>query len=293
VSVPLVTISCAFHNERTRVLDMIRSILAQTFTDWELVLIDDGSTDGSADVVTRVRDARIRVYRNPVNRGLAYSLNRITRMAEGKYLARMDADDLSMPKRLEVQLAWLTKNPDIDLVGSGAVVLDPENRIRGCVKGTRGHAHICARPWNGFPLTHGSIVGKRTWFQRFPYDERMVRAQDYGMYLRAYKESVFDNIEEPLYFYRCNKLVLHRQLKSRFHLSRYSMKYFLKNRQYWNAVRGTLFPYAKFLVEVFYVCVHREERLLLSRYGGISCHEKCLYQDIIRKILEVKIPDRD
>ena len=125
VSAPLVTIGLPCYNVEVTVLDTVRSVLAQTLNDWELVIVDDGSTDATLELVERIEDPRVRVLSDGVNKGRSVRLNDLHREARGKYVARMDADDLMFPQRLEKQVEFLEANPDIDLVGSGLVSVGP------------------------------------------------------------------------------------------------------------------------------------------------------------------------
>ena len=111
-----VTIGIPFLNARRYLEDAVRSVFAQTHGDWELLLIDDGSTDGSIAVVRHLDDPRVRVLGDGSNRGLCARLNQIASLAQGTYLARMDADDLMHPERIERQLKFLRANPNVDLI---------------------------------------------------------------------------------------------------------------------------------------------------------------------------------
>src|SRR5690349_10645893 len=108
---PLVTVGIPFFNNASSLSDALRSIFAQTFTDWELILADDGSTDESLSIARSVRDPRVMVMSDGGNRGLVFRLNQITSAARGKYIARMDADDLSHPARLQRQVSLLERDP--------------------------------------------------------------------------------------------------------------------------------------------------------------------------------------
>src|SRR5688572_8039312 len=110
---PCVTVGIPFLNGKRTLVDAVRSVFAQTFTDWELILMDDGSTDGSADLVRGIDDPRVRLVSDGVNRGLCDRLNQIASLAQGRYLARMDADDLMHAQRLERQVAYLNRHADV------------------------------------------------------------------------------------------------------------------------------------------------------------------------------------
>src|SRR6516165_10713523 len=104
---PRVTIGLPFVNQANLLADAIRSVFAQTFTDWELILVDDGSSDCSTSIARAVCDPRVSYHRNSANRGLPFCLNAIPSLCTGDYIARCDADDMMHPLRLERQIAFL------------------------------------------------------------------------------------------------------------------------------------------------------------------------------------------
>ena len=126
---PLVSVIMSMRNASTTVLDTIRSLQWQTLNAWELVLFDDGSTDDSASVVQSISDKRIRLQRDSQRKGLATRLNEAVALARGRFIARIDADDICFPARLEKQVAYLESHPDIDIVASRAVVFSGRDLI--------------------------------------------------------------------------------------------------------------------------------------------------------------------
>jgi len=119
-----VTIGIPFLNARRSLAAAVRSVFAQTHSDWELLLVDDGSSDGSIDVVRRLDDPRVRLVRDGSHRGLCARLNQIAATARGTYLARMDADDVMHPERIERQLALLGADPGVDLVDTATFMCE-------------------------------------------------------------------------------------------------------------------------------------------------------------------------
>jgi glycosyltransferase involved in cell wall biosynthesis len=196
-----VTVGLPVFNGRRWLADAVRSVFAQTCSEWELVLIDDGSTDGTSDVVRRLDDPRVRVLRDGRNRGLCARLNQIAWLARGAYLARMDADDLMHPERLERQLAFLRANPEVDLVDTAIYTVDDDLTPLGI----RGDRPLDARPEavlrNGL-LIHPTVMGRTEWFRRNPYDPVYVRAEDRELWVRAGATARFARLGVPLLFYR-------------------------------------------------------------------------------------------
>ncbi len=185
----------------------LRSILAQTYQNWELIVVDDGSTDGTAARVLHVKDSRIRFIQEPSgNKGLASRLNQCVHLARGEYIARMDADDVAYPQRFERQVQFLKEHHDIDLLGTGAVIFRGEGEIIGCYPSARSHEAICRRPWWGFPLAHPTWMGKRAWFVSHPYSDEDTRCEDQALLLRSFAHSRFAALEEVLLGYRMTEI---------------------------------------------------------------------------------------
>jgi glycosyltransferase involved in cell wall biosynthesis len=126
---PKVTVLLPVYNAAPFLREAIDSILAQAFTDFELLAIDDGSTDGSGAILASYTDARLRVVRHSENRGLIATLNEGLELATGEYVARMDADDISLPTRLSRQVAFMDSHPDVGLSGAWAKQIGEGNRL--------------------------------------------------------------------------------------------------------------------------------------------------------------------
>lgn len=199
---PLVSVAMSVRNNADTVGLAIRSVLAQTYPHFELVIVDDGSRDRTAAEIARFPDPRIRIIADGETRGLARRLNQIAKGARGLLIARMDGDDFSYPDRFAKQVAFLTTNPDIDVVGSSAIAFQPSGAALGAFRVEATHEQICARPEIGFGMPHPTWMGRTSWFQRFPYNERIARGQDQSKLLSAYRESRFANLTEPLLGYR-------------------------------------------------------------------------------------------
>lgn len=199
-----VTIGLPFFNCERTLLDAIRSIFSQTWQAWELILVDDGSTDASREIAARVRDPRVRLEADGVNRGLIARLNQIAQLARFPYVCRMDGDDLSHPDRLAAQLAYLDAHPELDVLGTMAISIDAANRPRALRTGgpqflRDARAMLRAR---GGALIHPSVMARAEWVRRFPYDPEFVRAEDLELWVRASTASRFAQLPRALYFYR-------------------------------------------------------------------------------------------
>ena len=198
---PSVTIGIPFLNARRTLADAVRSVFAQTYEDWELLLIDDGSTEGSLDVVRHIDDPRVRVISDGSNRGLCNRLNQIAGLARGKYLARMDADDLMHPERIARQVKLLDENPAIDVVDTAICTVDDDLTPLGI----RGERPLICDPESVLRhglLIHPTMTARAEWFRNNPYDPAYVRAEDRELWCRTCATTTFTRLCEPLFFYR-------------------------------------------------------------------------------------------
>jgi glycosyltransferase involved in cell wall biosynthesis len=199
---PRVTVGLPFRDCASTLLEAIQSVFAQTCADWELVLVDDGSGDGSPRIAASVDDPRVRVLSDGVHHGLVYRLNQLADLARAPFLCRMDGDDLMHPRRLEVQLAYLEAHPEVDVAGSGAFALDDAGRIRGLRKPAGAEIADPAAVLGKPRLLHPTIMGRTAWFRANRYAPRFVRAEDHELWCRTLAHSRFAVLDEPLLFYR-------------------------------------------------------------------------------------------
>lgn len=219
MSHPLVSVVLPVYNAGTMLPLALESIRRQTFRDWELILIDDGSTDGCMTGF-RSTDDRVRVIRDEKNTGLAARLNQGIDLARGKYLARMDQDDVAYPGRLETQVKFLDAHPDIDLAATRAMVFLNDGSAAGLFPFRGTHAEICAAPWRGFYFPHPTWMGRIEWFRRHRYRlPEIVRGEDQDLLLRSYATSRFACLPEVLMGYRQSDLALSKILLSRRNLA--------------------------------------------------------------------------
>lgn len=179
------------------------SVLAQTLGDFELLVLDDGSRDGTAALARGCGDARVRLVSDGRRLGLAARLNQGIDLARGRYLARMDADDLCFTSRLERQAAFLDVHPEVDLVGCRAIVFREGGEVVGLLPFDATHEAICAAPWRWLRLPHPTWMGRIEWFRRHRYREPEVRrAEDQELLLRASPKSRYACLDEVLLGYR-------------------------------------------------------------------------------------------
>lgn len=199
-----ISIGIPFFNAEKYLEDAIKSVLAQTFKNWELILVDDGSTDRSLEIAQSFVDPRIRIISDGYNRRLPYRLNQIINEAKYDLIARMDADDLMAVDRLEKQVKVLNKNPEIDLVVTSLYSIGNKNEILG-KRIFSNHQMQPKEILQGLTnLLHPSLLARKAWCQRNPYQIDNCLAEDYELWLSAAIKNDFNYLvmQEPLYFYR-------------------------------------------------------------------------------------------
>jgi len=232
---PTVSVILPVYNGGIFLADAISSILNQTYKDFELIVIDDGSTDRTAEVLDHFRkqDDRVRLISRP-NRGLVASLNEGIDMARGRFIARMDADDISYPNRLERQLQLLQCDPDLDLVAARAILIDENNQITGAFSFALQHQDICKRPWLGFHFAHPTWMGKTSWFQKYRYAlTNSDRCEDQEILTRSYLNSKFCTLDEVVFAYRIRSETDWQQLfKTRCSVLKMQQHYFQSDGPY-------------------------------------------------------------
>jgi glycosyltransferase involved in cell wall biosynthesis len=198
---PLVTVGLPFFDEQAHLGDAIQSVLRQSFTDFELLLVDDGSRDDSLAVARSFRDPRIQVIADGERRHLPARLNEIVRRARGKYVARMDADDVMHPTKLTRQLSVLDARPSCDVVGTWAALADGEGRPFAVIESAMPPLEPRSVLLRG-AFAHPTVIGRRSWFLANAYDEALTRAEDRDLWCRTASTGHFALLPECLYVFR-------------------------------------------------------------------------------------------
>ena len=200
---PLISVVMAVYNSASYLEEAIESILNQDFTDFEFIIINDGSTDESEEILKQYAkyDNRIKLY-SQENQGLPASLNRGFQLSCGKYIARMDADDISLPERFRTQVAFMEEHPEVGICGTWVKTI---GESRSCInKYPVDDATIRCWLLFGIGLAHPSVVLRRELFKqkKLDYKPSYSYCQDYELWIRASNYCSFSNIPEVLLLYR-------------------------------------------------------------------------------------------
>ena len=201
---PLVSVLVAVHDGEPFVRTALLSVLRQTVADLELVVVDDCSTDGTAETLASLGDPRVRVLRNAEQLGLAGSLNRALDEARGSYVARMDADDAAFGDWLARSLELLDSRPDLGLVGSGVLDIDEHGEPRDLHLHDAGRASMRWRALFSAPVFHNTVVLERELLEThgLRYDTSFGESEDYELWTRVLAVAEGDCVEEPLVLHR-------------------------------------------------------------------------------------------
>ncbi len=239
---PLISIGMPIYNAGRYLRPAVLSIIRQTFTRWELIIIDDASTDGALDSIQDLDDSRIKIIKGSDNRGLASRLNEAVGLARGTFFARMDQDDISHPERLARQLALLGSQPDVDVVGTRCVLIDAEDRVSGVLEFPEFHDDVCRRPWRGILMPHPTWMGKTGWFRSNPYrSPGPYFCEDQELLLRTHRSSRFAVLAEALLAYRVKRPVPARKLfRTRTTLAALQCKNFLSHGELPSALKAAV-----------------------------------------------------
>ena len=198
MSNPKISVIMSVYKGEKYLSEAIESILNQTITDFEFIIVNDGSTDNSLDIIQSYDDERIKILNNEKNIGLTKSLNKALKQANGEYIARQDADDISLPNRFEEQIKYLEKHLEVALLGTIAYLIDKKGKIVG-------KRVVLAKPslkdlFKDNQFIHGSVMFKKEVIEKLGgYNELIRYSQDYELWLRIAKHYDVRNLTQLLY----------------------------------------------------------------------------------------------
>lgn len=241
---PLISVVIPCFNAEMYLEEAIQSIIKQTYTNLEIIVMNDGSTDGTREILNKyaANDKRIKIYENPGNRGLIYTLNKGVQVAKGEYIARMDADDIAAPERIEETLKIFYKMPDVSVVSSPAILINMKGKIiQRPIPKAFNYIPLKFVSFFSTPVIHPSIIAKTEVLKQNPYHEDYIHSEDYELFSRllflGYKIYHGSN---PYYYIRVNQASVSNKFEtiqisthtriSREHIERYfnvSLDFFL------------------------------------------------------------------
>jgi glycosyltransferase involved in cell wall biosynthesis len=195
-----VSVLMCVYNGESYLREAVNSILTQTFTDFEFIIIDDGSTDSTATILAEYepKDARLCIH-HQTNQGLIASLNKGLELAQGKYIARMDADDVSLPERLAKQVDFLETHPEIDVLGTGVQILDGSGNTSPTLQSPTGPDVLRWCLCFFSPITHPTVMMRRQIVKRVGgYSPDMLYAEDYDLWRRLSCVTRLSNLQDVL-----------------------------------------------------------------------------------------------
>jgi glycosyltransferase involved in cell wall biosynthesis len=259
-----ITVLMPVYNGEKYLREAIDSILNQTFTDFEFLIVDDGSTDNSVEIINSYQNSRINLVKNDKNEGLVYTLNRGLSLAKGEYIARMDCDDISLPERLKKQIDFLDSNSEIAVVGTWIKVINEKEEPQTTWQYPLKPLEI---QWNLYfycPLAHPSVMfRKRIILSNGSYSPEMTHAEDYELWWRLSKKYLLANLPDILLIYRqhqssitnehhqshiqkaskINQIIIEDILAKRVHYDNTYDLFYQNNKTYQQAKNNSLLTY--------------------------------------------------
>lgn len=200
---PLVSVVLPVHDGEQYLAAAIDSILRQTHAHLELIVVDDGSGDGSAAIAASYADPRLRVVRNERNLGLVATLNRGIELARGEFIARMDADDVAAPERLARQVRRMVEDPELAVLGTNITYADASGSVVGRPRSLPcGPALVRWRLLRGTCLYHPTVMLRRAALGDERYSAQFLHAEDYDLWLRLSRRHRLDNLPQSLLLHR-------------------------------------------------------------------------------------------
>lgn len=198
MSKPLISIIMSVYNGQKYLEESIKSILNQKYDNFEFIIVNDKSTDDSLKIINSFNDPRIILIDNSQNIGLTKSLNKALKLAKGKYIARQDDDDISLPERLKEQFNYLEKNLETALLGTFVYRIDSNGKIIDEVHNLKSPSYEDMLKHNH--IKHGSVMLKKDIIRDIGgYNELFKYVQDYELWIRVSKKYTIKNLETPLY----------------------------------------------------------------------------------------------
>src|SRR3989344_4812533 len=200
INTPLISVIMPVYNSEAYIESSVESILNQSYTNFEFIIIDDASTDKTYDRLLKLIkiDKRIVLVKNKRNEGVTKSLNKALKIAKGKYIIRMDADDWSYPNRFKLQVDLMENNPDVVVSGSYVEICNSKLKMKNLRKYHLDDTTIRKHIFRYSPFAHPATIWKTKVLKENLYSEVIIVSQDYELYFRVGKIGKFMNLDKPL-----------------------------------------------------------------------------------------------
>lgn len=201
---PLISVVMPVYNEAFRVRKAVDSIRQQTWHSWELIIVDDASTDETWEILCDIAasEPRIRLFRNGQNVGAGASRNCGLAYSQGEFIAVMDSDDVARPDRLQIQVEFLLSHPGIDVLGAAAIDVDEYGNVLGEVCRREWHQDLVTHIYKECPFIHSTVLGRASfWKSLGGYATDQGHSDDYELWLRGYQQFTYHNLSVPLIWY--------------------------------------------------------------------------------------------
>lgn len=283
-----ISVGIPFFNAEKFLSYTIQSVICQTYTHWELILINDGSSDSSFEIAQQFADcdSRIRVISDGENKKLPYRLNQLIKESKGDFIVRMDADDVMHPQRLEKQLSFLEDNKKYDLVSSGLISIDSQNTVKGfrCVSQLYDDFSNLS---HSYPIVHPSVMARKSWYLRNQYSENYPRAEDFELWTRAITKKDFNMAVLPdllLYYREEGNLSIEKIINSYKDIQKIYSKYDSKSILKIDVLKLHL----KILVAKFFYFTGNLQKLASRRNIKFDDVDLEYYQKLLNKVVSDK-----
>ncbi|MBS9462201.1 glycosyltransferase family 2 protein [Flagellimonas sp. 389] len=287
----LVSIGVPFYNSEKFLGFAITSVINQSYSNWELLLMDDGSSDNSVKVAQSFEklDNRIKVFHDGTNKGLPARLNELSQLSKGEFYVRMDADDIMHPQRIFRQIEFLKAHSKVDLVGTGLISIDNNNNILGIRGNNQKEEYTIGDMIAGHWSVHPTIAGRTSWFKKNNYDTSLKRAQDFDLWIRTINQSNFAKISCPYLYYREAST---SSLKKYRASTKYAIKIYWKNKKVigtLKCIKLTLTKFLKLFVYLIGSMFNSTDKIIKRRYNEISKESVKEHQNTLETAIELKI----
>ena len=277
---PLVTIAIPIYNAEEYLAFAIQSVINQTYKDWVLLLMCDGSTDRSTAIANEFakKDSRIKVVDDGINLGLIYRLNQSVQMTTSKYYARMDADDIMYITRIEEQVRYMEEHTDVDVLGASMMIIDNKNNILDSEY----------KVGEFVKFIHPTVMGKASWFKANSYSDWALRAEDFELWHRTVSKSNFYEMGKPLLFYReFGVPTFHKYYLSQVTLLKIFRRYKTYNKSFSWFVSNTIKTYLKIIAYYVFDKIGRLDYLIGKRKRkSVPAEMQLTMDDLMKSIME-------